>query len=67
MMSCASQLPVCHATIRVRPPSSSNPKTDHHPQNHPGTDFHWSCPVFVDGFRFEGLGGGWCGPFVVGG
>ena len=27
----------------------------------------WSCPVFVDGFRFEGLGGGWCGPFVVGG
>ena len=28
---------------------------------------NWSCPVFVDGFRFEGLGGGWCGPFVVGG
>ena len=27
----------------------------------------WSCPVFVDGFRFEGSVGVWGVPFVVGG
>ena len=27
----------------------------------------WSCPGFVDGFRFEGSVGGWGVPFVVGG
>ena len=27
----------------------------------------WSCPAFVDSFRFGGLEGSWGAPFVVGG